>query len=210
MYQKRIDKDDEDMTDEAAEVEFSRIIPLARLSKEGEEYHIEATVRECAALTQRFDLISLEGLHADVTIRSFGKRGGVRFSGTFEANVVQSCVITNEPVATHLRKSFNLLFEPRGEEVEKNSGVELVLSFEVEEAEPLEGDELDMGECIVQYLYLALDPYLRKSDAQVPQKLKKKLAGNLPGSTDTDVDIDVDSRAGKAEIAEGPFRLSRT
>ena len=83
MYLKHNDKDDEDMTGDAAEVEFSRIVPLARLSKEGEEHHMEGTAGECAALTRRFDLVSLEGLHAEVTDRSFGKRGGIRFFGTF-------------------------------------------------------------------------------------------------------------------------------
>ena len=83
-------------------------------------------------------------------------------------------------------------------------------SFEVEEAEPLEGDELDIGECIVQHLNLALDPHLRKPSAQVPQELREKLAGKLPRSTSTDMDINADSGAGKAETAEGPFRLFRT
>jgi len=201
MYQKRIDKDDEDMTDEAAEVEFSRIVPLARLSKEGEEHHMEGTVEECMALARRFDLVSLKCLRANVTVRSFGKRGGVTLVGTFEANVVQSCVITREPVTTHVKESLNLLLEPRGEEAAENHRVELVLSSEEVEAEPLEGDELDIGECVAQYLNLALDPYLRQPGAQVSQKLRVKLAGKESGSTDTDVD----PGAGKAKTEEGPF-----
>ena len=65
------------MTGEAAQPEFSRILDLTRLGKEGEERPIEATAEECAMLARRFGLVSLEGLRADVTVRPSGKRGSI-------------------------------------------------------------------------------------------------------------------------------------
>ena len=174
------------MTGEAAQPEFSRILDLTRLGKEGEKRPIEATAEECAMLARRFGLVSLEGLRADVTVRPSGKRGSVRLAGTFEAHVVQNCVVTQEPVATHVKESFNWLFEPEAEEKTEDSKEKLV---HMEEAEPLGGEELDMGECVAQYLSLTLDPYPRLPDAQVPSELK--------GNTDVDVD--------SGETQEGPF-----
>ncbi len=163
------------MTGNAAQSEFSRVLVLARLGKEGEEHHLEGTAEECAALARRFDLVSLEGLRAEVTVQPSGKRGNIRLTGSFEAHVVQSCVVTQEPVATHVKKSFNWLFEPRAEEKAGDSEEKLVLSPGMEEAEPLEGEELDMGECIAQHLNLALDPYPRLPDEQLSQELREKL-----------------------------------
>ena len=176
------------MTHEAAEAEFSRIIFLARLGKEGEEHHIEGTAEECASLAQRFGIVSLDRLCADVMVRPSGERGGVKLTGTFEADVVQSCVITQEPVVTSVKEAFNWLFRPEAKEENGVPGEELVLSH-VEETEPLEGEELDMGECVAQYLGLALDPYPRLPDAQLPPELM----GNAG------------TGAGKEETSESPF-----
>ncbi len=176
------------MTPEAVQTEFSRILDLTRLGKEGEEHHLEATAQECAGLARRFDFVSLEGLRAEVTVRPSGKRGNIRLAGSFEAHVVQRSVVTQEPVSTHVKESFNWLFEPKGEEESGDSGdsgEELVLSSEMEEAEPLEGEELDMGECIAQYLSLALDPYPRLPDEQVPPELTEKLTGESTGQAET-------------------------
>ncbi len=176
------------MTSEAVQAEFSRILDLTRLGKEGEEHRLEATAQECAGLARRFDFVSLEGLCAEVTVRPSGKRGNIRLTGSFEAHVVQRSVVTQEPVTSHVKESFNWLFEPKREEEpgdSGDSGEELVLSPGMEEAEPLEGEELDMGECIAQYLSLALDPYPRLPGEQVPQELREQLTGESTGQTET-------------------------
>ena len=84
---------------------------------------------------------------------------GVRVRLALEADVVQSCVVTLEPVAAHVEDSASVLFAP---EARPGQPFEIDLSaFEGDISEPLEGDTIDIGELTAQYLALALDPYPR-------------------------------------------------
>jgi len=48
--------------------EFSRPISVVRLGADAATYRIEATGEERAALARRFDLVSLDGFVAEVTL----------------------------------------------------------------------------------------------------------------------------------------------
>ena len=139
--------------------EFSRIVTVESLAEDEVMQTIEATAEERAALAVRFGLLSLDGLTATVRLKRV--RGGqIRLDGEFEADVVQSCVVTLEPVKSHISESFTVNFAP-AEDVEV--GPELDLSPWAEDLpEPLEGDAIDVGETVAQFLSLALDPYPRR------------------------------------------------
>jgi hypothetical protein len=148
----------ETMTHTIAETpEFSRLVDLTRLGDEEALYDIEADARERKALARRFGLLDLPRLAAQVRMRRAG--GGVRVRLALEADLVQACVVTLEPVAAHVEESASVLFAP---EARPGQPFEIDLSaFEGDIPEPLEGDSIDIGELTAQYLALALDPYPR-------------------------------------------------
>lgn len=136
--------------------EFSRPVDAGRLAP-GEEsaYEIAANAAEREALAQRFELLRLDHLAATVRLRRLAG-GLLRLTAELSADVVQACVVTLEPVASHLADSFSLLYgRPQ------NDASEVVLSGETELVEPLEGGVIDLGEVAAQQLSLALDPYPR-------------------------------------------------
>nr|NIR45902.1 DUF177 domain-containing protein [Gemmatimonadota bacterium]NIT68379.1 DUF177 domain-containing protein [Gemmatimonadota bacterium]NIW76921.1 DUF177 domain-containing protein [Gemmatimonadota bacterium]NIY36956.1 DUF177 domain-containing protein [Gemmatimonadota bacterium] len=92
--------------------EFSRIVATTELAGEEAVHRIEAGAAECAALATRFDLLALKNLAATVRLKRV--RGGalVRLSADFSADVVQSCVVSLEPVSTHIEESFTVLYGP--------------------------------------------------------------------------------------------------
>jgi hypothetical protein len=146
------------MTHTIAETpEFSRLVDVTRLGEEEVLYEIEANAAERQALARRFGLLELPSLSAEVRVRRAGT--GVRVRLALEADVVQACVVTLEPVAAHVADCASLLFAP---EAAPSHAFEIDLStFEGEIPEPLEGDTIDIGELTAQYLALALDPYPR-------------------------------------------------
>jgi uncharacterized metal-binding protein YceD (DUF177 family) len=90
--------------------------------------------------------------------------------------VVQSCVVTLEPVPAQLAGEFEVLYdrtaEPAGREVVVDSGDVDVM--------PLEGDEIDIGEAVAEELSLSLAPYPRAPGAQTEGPAPAEDPGHRP------------------------------
>lgn len=146
--------------------EFSRPIPLDSLG-EGREFVLEihAGAEERAALARRFGLVALDSLTAAVTATRTA-RGDVRLAGRLKAHVVQTCVVTLEPVPAAIETEFVRLFSPTATWDESE---EIVLAPEDDDPpEPLTGGTVDPGEVAAETLGLALDPFPRAPGATLP------------------------------------------
>ena len=186
-------------------VDFSRIIRVehvgAREGEEGESLSFAADDNERRMLAKRFGLVALDALEAEVVATRLEVEGdvrqapsGVRLRVKLEADVVQSCVVSLEPVAAHIAQGFevdylpagatrpesSLEFDAEGWSTESRDGDAHGLSgddlsegeviVDVDEVDPpevLEGGEVDVGEVIAEYLSLALDPYPRAPAAEI-------------------------------------------
>ena len=104
-------------------------------------------------MAQRFALLALDWLDAKVTLTPMAGFG--RLAADFEADVVQACTITLEPVPSRLVESFTLTYGPAEDEGE------IVLDGDSETVEPLDDGVIDIGEAVAQQLSLALDPFPR-------------------------------------------------
>lgn len=138
--------------------EFSRPVDTARLSRDESVHDIAAMPAERAALAQRFDLVSLDSLEARVRLRR-AAGGFIRLTAEFSAEVVQSCIVTLEPVPSRVDEIFTLLYGTVEEEGD------VALDGEADIVEPLEDGTIDLGEAVAQQLSLALDPYPRAPGA---------------------------------------------
>jgi len=76
--------------------------------------------------------------------------------GRFEAEVVQACVVTLEPVRSRLSENFTMAFGGSS----RAAGGAVVIGLEDEDPpeELIEG-RIDLGETVAQQLAVALDPY---------------------------------------------------
>src|SRR3954452_7577352 len=142
------------MTDHEIAPEFSRTILADKVGTDETAQTIKAKPDECAKLAERLELQSLENLSATIRIRRI--RGGqmIRVAGALEADVVQTCVVTLEPVRNHVSDEFETVFAPRHLIPEASSEVEIDPDAE-EPPEPLVGNKIDIGELTTQHLSLA-------------------------------------------------------
>lgn len=141
--------------------EFSRIVDVERLGGGEERHEIAATADERAALAERFGLVALERLAASLRLRR-AQGGAVRVTGQFSADVVQTCVVTLEPVPSHLEETFRLLYVPEEAPAQRK---EVLIPHEEEVPEPLVGNAIDLGEAVAQQLAVELNPYPRAPGA---------------------------------------------
>lgn len=157
------------MEDQPVETpEFSRPFPADQVGGREIVREIEASTAERAALAERLDLVALDSLSATLRLRRLPD-GLIRLSGRFEADVVQSCVVTLAPVASHCAAAFTVRY---GESAAPETLREIEVAAEGEdEPEPLVGGEIDLGEAVVQQLAVSLDPYPRAPGAALPEGL---------------------------------------
>jgi uncharacterized metal-binding protein YceD (DUF177 family) len=143
--------------------EFSRSIAVARLPHGGKALALAADAAECAALARRFDLPALARLAADLWLKPLAD-GRVRVTGSLAARVTQVCVVSLEPFAHDVAAPVAVTFVPR-DAIEDDAGA---LSADAVDEEPFDGDLIDVGEMLAQALSLALDPWPRNPDAELP------------------------------------------
>lgn len=143
-----------------------------RLPIEGRVVRIEASADERAALARRFNLSALESMAGELLTRPLGSRRGilrVEVSGRVTATVVQTCVVTLQPVKQTVDESILLRFSDEAEVGEGRGALDLDPLADVadEEPEPLIGGAIDLGEVLSEALGLALDPYPRAEGAMI-------------------------------------------
>jgi uncharacterized metal-binding protein YceD (DUF177 family) len=143
-------------------LEFSRPVPVERLGHDERVYDIEANTDERAALAARFGILAVESLTARLRLKRVAGGTLLRLAGHFSADVVQSCVVTLEPVPAHLEEDFVLTFSTERDE----EGEEVVVGLDEEEPpELIENGIIDLGEAAAEHLALALDPFPRAPNA---------------------------------------------
>lgn len=134
---------------------WSRPVGVRRIGA-GQTMTIEATGEEREALAEALDLVAIETLAADVTVKPW--RGeGVRVAGVVRGKVTQSCVVTLEPVPGSVEEAFDMRFHP---DVAQASEID-VDPEAPDPPEPLDGYEVDVGAIALEHFVLGLDPYPR-------------------------------------------------
>lgn len=144
--------------------EFSRPVDVGHLD-DGEERveDIAADADERAALARRFDLQALDRLEARVRLVRRGRQ--VLAEADLEAEAVQTCVVSLDPVSATVRHSFEQVFDP---DVRATGEFDELVDVDDEDPpEPLVDKTIDVGELVAERFGLELDPYPRKPGATV-------------------------------------------
>jgi uncharacterized metal-binding protein YceD (DUF177 family) len=169
------------MSKQASDISvFSREIEAASVSARTNERQIEATPAEREALAEILDLQSIDRLVARLSLRRLSS-GLIEVKGSLESEVVQSCVVTLEPVPAKVTESFRLTF---GDAQPEPDLTEIDIDFEDSDPpEPILDGKIDLGVIIAEQLSLGLDLYPRKAGAELPQEF---------GLTESDPVVDLE------------------
>lgn len=164
--------------------EFARPHRLDQIGAGESHVTVSADAHERAALAGRFGLVEIGRLEARYALRR--DAAGVRASGHLSAEVVQSCVVTDDPVPATIEEDFDLRFLPEPGE----GGDEVEIGEDEFDTVFFTGGAIDLGEAAAETLALALDPFPRSPAAA--EALQK--AGVLS-----------EEEAAAAKEAAGPF-----
>jgi uncharacterized metal-binding protein YceD (DUF177 family) len=148
---------------------FSAIFDLGVLRDAGAEITLAPNPAERAAIAQWLGIESLDSFKAAIRL-SRQTEDNYLYDARFEADVVQACVITLDPVPSHLsgefRRALRVLPRPSKAKRRKTAAVEApaaivlaALDPAIEEPELLESPLFDLAAPVLEELSLALDPY---------------------------------------------------
>ena len=154
-------------------------VPIHEIG-DGRVVSFSASEEERAGLAKRFGLRELPELKVDGRLTSRAD-GAVLFKGDIRARVVQTCVVTLDPVENAIDEPLRLRFVPEDRIAEPAHEV-LVEADEEEEIEPMTGDIVDLGPAVAEQFGVALEPYPRKPGAQLPSGSALKTGSPAEGS----------------------------
>jgi uncharacterized metal-binding protein YceD (DUF177 family) len=138
-------------------------VPVQEIGAGGRPVSFTADAEARAGLARRFGLQDVPALSLEGRLRAEGD-GSYMFRGTIAAKVVQTCVVTLDPVENEIDEPIAVRFVPE-ERLEAPGREVMVDAEEEEETEPLIGDVIDLGEAVAEQFGVALDPYPRKPGA---------------------------------------------
>lgn len=170
--------------------EFSREIVADEVPAQGRTVDLTPTPAEREALAARLGLVELSVLNFKGSVRPW-RRNGLTLEGSIKADLIQSCVVSLEPVAEKIRETIKIHFLPdemiERDERRRSRGEEreIVIDIEADDPpEPMDNGRIDMGEAIAEQLSLLMNPYPRKPEADfqadhAPEGNPKNAFGSL-------------------------------
>jgi hypothetical protein len=121
-----------------------------------------ASQEELAEIARSLDLVACTSLAARYTIAPH-KQGHFRLTGSLDARVEQSCVVTLEPLTNDVAESFSVDYWPETELPAPSGGV---LDIHDEpDLEPIVGGRIAVGRVVFECLAGAIDLFPRKPGA---------------------------------------------
>ncbi len=134
-------------------------LAVADIPENGRRVDLVADDKAREAIAKIANLDALPQLEAGFDLTRQGS-GGLHVSGRVAATVVQTCVVTLEPVESVIEEAVDLTFQPEAASGSAASGFHAVDAEDPPET--LRDGMVDLGAVATEFLLLGIDPYPRK------------------------------------------------
>lgn len=144
---------------------FAHCLRIDRI-RDGQRIDLVADEAERGAIAKRLDLDALDRFEAHVALTRVDD--AIHAEGRLAASLSQRCVITGEPMASHVDEPFTLTFRREPETLGADEEIELAS----DELDTIfyDGGEIDLGSAIADTLALSVDPFPRSAGAEAALK----------------------------------------
>lgn len=147
---------------------FSFPVLIAKIPGGGKHFRLEADEAERRAVAEALGIVAVEALTANLDLRP---ASGEAFSlrGTLRASVVQTDVVTLEPVRQNVEEAIDATLAPaKSESPPKKRAPDPFEAESSDEHDVFWGGRIDLGVIVYEHLALALDPYPRSPGVEFP------------------------------------------
>jgi len=141
------------------------LVNVVQIPDAGLHREIEADVATRVVLADMAGLREISSARAsfDLTLES---RGRVHVAGMVRARIGQTCVVTLDPIENEIDEKVDLMFAPEEQIPQLSNLVDEAIDGVAEipdSPEPIVDGVIDLGRLAIDVLFLAIDPYPRKS-----------------------------------------------
>jgi len=149
---------------------FSFTVSVSQIPTGGRHFHVEADEQQRSAVTTALEIAEVSALTAEldvcpVSAEAFSVRG------TLKAAVVQTDVVTLEPIRQELAEKIDVTLVPAvaGSAPKKKRASDAEeADDEADDRDVYSGGRIDLGAIIYEHLALGLDPYPRSPGVEFP------------------------------------------
>lgn len=142
-------------------------VSVQHVPHKGIEVTLKSDDREREALAESHGLEKVLSFSADFIITPW-KKSGIKIRGKIQAQIVQSCVATLEPIENQIDEDVEIVLVPEHSRLARipvdESGEMLISADGPDIPETFSGDKIDIGAIAEEFFDLAIDPYPRKAD----------------------------------------------
>lgn len=142
---------------------FDAIVRIDKLPTNGRTISVDADETTRARIAEALKLMAVERFVADLTVAPM--RGGLRAQGRLKARIVQSSVVSFEPVPQNIDEEVDRVFLPVGHTAHAPAPgtEEIFIDLEDDDfPDHIDGPEVDLSALLIETLALAIDPYPRR------------------------------------------------
>ena len=140
------------------------ILETGVLTHKPKQVEWQANDKDCERLADRIGVIKVTGFSAHFTAE---RDNLICVKGKIEAEVIQSCVVSGEPVSESINEEFEEFFTDN-----KRYKQSIEIDMDSPDITPVENNRIDLEELATQYLILALNPYPHKKDIVFEDKIE--------------------------------------
>lgn len=151
--------------------EWSHKVDITHISATPQKLNIAASAEQCKDVARRLRVEKIVSLRATATLQRQGSSHIIYVAGTLEADIDQLCAVSGEKLESHVTEDFEAWYSDeenvvsldraRREKTALLTEGEIPMADEKDDPEPVTDGHIDVGELAVQYLSLAIDPYLK-------------------------------------------------
>ncbi len=139
---------------------IQRLFDLGDLSQAGREMTVTAASAELSRIAAWEGVDAVTLFEGRVTLKRLSQTRFL-YSAVLSADVVQSCVVTLEPVRTHVARSFSRDLHYVPTRYDEEGGVLSLSAAEDEAPEDIHSLKFDLAGPLLEEFSLAIDPYPR-------------------------------------------------
>jgi uncharacterized metal-binding protein YceD (DUF177 family) len=149
---------------------FSFAVSVNQIPTGGRNFHVEADDEQRRVIATALEIAEALALTAELDVRPVGA-DAFSVRGTLNATVVQTDVVTLEPIRQELAEKIDLTLVPalaasapkkkRASDAEQGDD-------KADERDVYSGGRIDLGAIVYEHLALGLDPYPRSPGVEFP------------------------------------------
>jgi uncharacterized protein len=153
---------------------FSHRVSVRQIPETGRHFKLEADAGERQAVAEALGIVEVEELVAELDLRPIGS-DSFAVTGTLAATVVQTDVVTLEPVRQHIEEAIDLTLVPaESGSPSRRRTDDSEPGDELGDRDVYQGGQIDLGPIVFEHLALGLDPYPRSPGVEFSGHVEDK------------------------------------